>query len=149
MKKLVLFSDAKASKQRFGICDKNGNPVWHGRFFENERDFNGEQSSGELAAAKKAVWLASKVKEAIGEDDLFLELRVDAEWLTWANEVGHKDDQGQGGKARVLGSQAKKFGIKLEVVHISGKENPADEFTTCTGYKKWSDNNLVDLVDEA
>ena len=149
MKKLILFSDAKASKERFAICDKNGNPIWHGRFFENERDFNGEQSSGELAAAKKAVWLASKVKEAIGEEDLFLELRVDAEWLTWANEVGQEDDQGQGGKARVLGSQAKKFGIELEVVHIPGQENPADQFTTCTGFKKWSDNNLIDLVDNA
>src|SRR5215472_2077692 len=63
---LTLYSDAKAKNDRFAICDKRGNPVWHGRFFATDHDYNGEQSSSEIAAAKKAVWLASKVKETLG-----------------------------------------------------------------------------------
>ena len=63
---LTLYCDAKAKNDRFAICDKRGNPVWHGRFFATDHNYNGEQSSGEIAAAKKAVWLASKVKETLG-----------------------------------------------------------------------------------
>jgi len=55
---LTLYCDAKANNDRFAICDKRGNPVWHGRFFATDHDYNGEQSAGEIAAAKKAVWLA-------------------------------------------------------------------------------------------
>jgi len=144
---LTLFSDAKAKNDRFGICDKSGNPVWYGKFFDNDRDYNGEQSSGEMAAAKKAVWLASKVKEAIGAPALALTLKVDAEWLCWANAVrmGAKSDVG--GKARPLGEMAQKLGVVLTVEHIPGTENPADKYTVCTGFLKYSETDIKTLVD--
>lgn len=122
---LTLFSDAKART---------------GRFFENDRDYDGEQSSGEMAAAKKAVWLASKVKEALGVEAIALTLKVDAEWLTWAN--GDR----QGGRARKLGEAARRLNVALTVEHIPGSENPADQYTVCSGLKKWSDNDLKALV---
>lgn len=124
---ITLFSDAKASKFRFGICDQDGQPVWHGRDF----DEIGEQSAAELAAAKKAVWLAGRVRERRGLDSLKLNLRVDAEWLTHANrETG-------GGQAAQLWSAATKAGVVLSVQWIPGVQNPADEYTICTGYQKW------------
>ena len=84
---LTLYCDANAKNDRFAICDKRGNPVWHGRFFATDHDYNGEQSSSEIAAAKKAVWLASKVKETVGLSAIRLALKVDAEWLCYANAV--------------------------------------------------------------
>lgn len=131
--RITLFSDAKASHERFAICNANGDPVWHGRFFDDDRDFDGEQSSGELAAAKKAVWLASKVAERHGTTVL-LDLRVDAEWLTWANAT-----DGRGGKAQELARAAARLGVALEVHHIPGALNPADRWTVAKGFKKWQD----------
>ena len=139
---VTLISDAKARTQRFGITDAAGNPVWFGRFFDDDRDFNGEQSSGEMAAAKKAVWLARQIGNAVGAQAVKLTLKVDAEWLTWANGTDAK----VGGKARALREQAERCNICLEVVHIAGASNPADALTVCSGYKKWQDNDLAALA---
>ena len=126
---ITLFSDAKAKNLRFGICNQNGEPVWHGRDFD-ELD---EQSAAEMSAAKKAVWLASKIREANGFERLKLVLMVDAQWLVYAN-----GDTG-GGKAAALRSAAAKAGLVLDVRWISGKDNPADAYTVCTGFMKWQD----------
>lgn len=126
---ITLFSDAKASRLRFGICDQDGAPVWHGRDFDEEF----EQSAAEMAAAKKAVWLAGKVREREGLDILKLNLMVDAQWLVYANrEFG-------GGKAAALRAAAMKAGLVLNVEWLPGTENPADEWTVATGFLKWSD----------
>src|SRR5690606_10267266 len=121
---LTLYTDAKARTDRFAVCDAGGEPVWYGKFFDGDRDYNGEQSSGEMAAAKKAVWLASKVAEAVG-GVVKLTLKVDAEWLTWAN----CSDPKRGGKAKDLRHAAERLGVVLEVEHISGTSNPADKWT--------------------
>lgn len=128
----TLYVDAKASAGKFGITDENGEILWYGRFFDD--DNAGEQSRAELAAAKKAVWLASKIKESVGANSIELILYVDAQWLTY------QDHSGQKGYA--LTQLAKKYDIDLHVQWISGKDNPADEWTTASGYKKWSDNDL-------
>lgn len=135
---VTLYTDAKASAQRFAICDRDGEVVWYGRFFDNDSDFNGEQSSGELAAAKKAVWLCSKIKEAIGVTAIRLNLIVDAQWLTY------QDHSGQKGYALTIA--ARKFNIQLNVEWTKGTNNPADKWTVSDGYKKWSDNNLASLT---
>ena len=134
---LTLYCDAKASAGRYGICDKDGNVVWHGRFFEE--DDAGEQSRAELSAAKKAVWFASKVKESLEQNALMLNLFVDAEWLTYQDHGGQK--------GYVLTQIARKYNIKLNVSWIPGVENPADEWTTASGFKKWSDNDLTKLAE--
>lgn len=139
---LTLISDAKARTKRFAICDGEGRPVYYRRFLDCE--FNGEQSSSEMAAAQKAVWLAAKVKNIIGADVIQLTLKVDAQWLTWANEVaiGGK----RGGKARALGHFAQKMNVVLCVEHIRGTTNPADQYTVASGSKKWQDNDWNALV---
>lgn len=126
---ITLFSDAKASKLRFGVCDQAGEPVWHGRDF----DENDEQSAAEMAAAKKAVWLAGKVRERAGLPVLKLNLMVDAQWLVYANA------ESGGGKAAELRAAANRAGIVLDVQWIPGTENPADEWTVSGGFLKWND----------
>jgi hypothetical protein len=139
---LTLISDAKARTKRFAICSGDGKPVWYGRFLDCE--FNGEQSSSEMAVAKKAVWLASKIKLMIGSPVIRLTLKVDAQWLTWANEVANGGRRG--GKARALGEYAQKMNVILNVVHIRGTSNPADQYTVGSGLKKWQGNNWNALV---
>ncbi|MFZ4538484.1 hypothetical protein [Propionivibrio sp.] len=140
---ITLFSDAKARLDRFAVCSQDGSPVWFGKFFNDDRDYNGEQSSGEMAAAKKAVWLASKVAESVG-GIVELTLKVDAEWLVWANSVREGHDSG--GKARALGETAQRLGILLNVEHIPGAENPADKYTVESGYKRWQDADFTSLL---
>ena len=132
---LTLFVDAKASANGFGICDRNGDVLWYGKFFHDE-DAE-EQSKAELCAAKKAVWLAGKVKEAVGNKPIHLQLMVDAQWLTYQDHGGQK--------GYVLTQLARKYGLKLEVEWIPGKENPADFYTTKSRYKSWEDNDLTKL----
>jgi hypothetical protein len=142
---LTLYSDAMAKNDRFAICDKRGNPVWHGRFFATDHDYNGEQSSGEIAVAKKAVWLASKVKETLGLSAIKLALKVDAEWLCYANAV--RQGKEGGGRARALGDLAVRSGVVLTVEHVAGGKNPADKYTISAGFKKWQDTDLTTLID--
>lgn len=131
--KIVLFSDAKASHDRFGICDDNGAVLWYGRFFADDRDgYNGEQSSGELSAALKAIWLARQIANAAGARAAKLTLIVDANWLCTLS-----------GKAQALAIAARKANLDLAMEWIRGTENPADEWTTVGGFKKWSDNDLA------
>ncbi|WP_421977151.1 ArdC family protein [Roseivirga seohaensis] len=132
---VTFYSDAKASAGRYGITDEDGEPLWHGRFFGDEGN---EQSDAELDAAKKAIWLANKVKETIGADAIRLNLYIDAQWLTY------QDHPKQKGFA--LKRLADKYRIDLNTEWIPGKQNPADKWTVATGYKKWSDNNLRDLA---
>ena len=139
--RLLLYSDAKASMDRFGICGPDREPVWYGKFFDNDKDYNGEQSSGELAAAKKSVWLAAKVAERLG-GVIELELRVDAKWLCWANNL----EDNRGGKAHLLAQAAQLHGVALDVTHISGRENPADKWTVARGYLPWQDT--IDRLSE-
>ena len=131
---ITLYTDAKAKTDRFAICNAEGEAVWYGKFFADDRDYNGEQSTGEMAAAKKAVWLAKKVADETGAKAR-LTLKTDAEWLTWANycDPGSK----QGGKARELAKAAAYYGVELEVEHVKGAANPADVWTTASGFKKY------------
>lgn len=135
----TLFVDAKARCQRFAICDAAGKVVWYGIFFEDDQSFSygdrNEQSACECAAARKAIWLASKIKESVGAPALRLTLKVDAQWLCTG-----------GGKATVLQSDARRFNIELNLEWISGSENPADSWTTASGFKKWNDRPLAELA---
>jgi hypothetical protein len=130
---VTLFTDAKARCERFAVCDREGQVVWFGRFFDGE---GSEQSAAELEAAKKAVWLAGKVREALGVPELRLNLMVDAEWLTWANARAEGDFK-TGGKAKVLAQLAERAGLQLHVEWVRGTSNPADRWTTSSGYQKW------------
>lgn len=134
---VIMFTDAKAATQKFAVCDENGEVLWYGKFFNGEGD---EQSDAELDAAKKAVWLAGKIKEEMKFPALRLILNVDASWLCYQDHAGQK-----GFALTIL---ARKNNIQLFMNHIPGAINPADKFTVLTGYKKWQDNDLKSLVRE-
>ena len=143
-KYITLISDGAAKHDRFGICDKEGNPLWYGQFFDSA-GYNGEQSSSELAAAKKCIWLAGKIREENELDEIGLILKVDAKWLLWANEpMANK----KGGKAKALRWMAEKNNVILSIIHISSAANPADYYTRNKGFKKWSDNDFSKIIEE-
>lgn len=127
-----LYVDAKARCQRFAICNNFGQPTWYGIFFEDDQSFSygdrNEQSACECAAARKAIWLASKIKEASGAKAIRLNLNVDAQWLC-----------SLAGKASILASDARRFNVDLVMNWIPGTSNPADKWTTANGFKRWNE----------
>lgn len=130
---VTLYSDAKAKTSRFAITNSNGRGIWYGRFFDDDKDFTGEQSTGEKSAARKAIYLASRISKACGDEGIRLYLYVDAEWLTTLS-----------GKASVLAADARRLNIDLQMRWVPGRDNPADELTVSGGYK--SLRNLDDAV---
>lgn len=133
---ITLYCDAKQSTNRYGITDRNGLPVWHGQFFTDAAPEH--QADAELEAAKKAVWLAGKVKEELGLKAIELNLYVDAEYLCYQDHYKQK--------GYVLTIQAKKTNVKLNVRHVAGTDNPADKWTVERGFKKWNETDLRSLV---
>lgn len=135
----LLYVDAKARCQRFAICGPDKKVLWYGIFFEDDQSFSygdrNEQSACECAAARKAIWFASKIKEAVGATALRLNLKVDAQWLCTL-----------AGKASILSSDARRFNIDLNLEWIAGTTNPADAWTTASGFKKWSDCDVASLA---
>lgn len=140
---ITLYANARATTSRFAICDKNHDPIWYGTFYGKDREYNGSQASGDLAAAKKAIWLASKVKEKLGLPAIRCTLRVQAEWLTRANTVQYGENGG--GQARSLGRLADRSAVFLTVEHMA--DNPAEKYTTVPGFLKWQDTDLSSLLD--
>jgi len=134
-----LFVDAKARCQRFAICGPDQSVAWFGIFFEDDQSFSygnrNEQSACECAGARKAIWFASKIKEAIGATAIRLTLNVDASWLCTL-----------AGKAAILATDARRFNIELNMNWIPGTSNPADEFTTASSFKRWNDNDLTSFA---
>lgn len=79
--------------------------------------------------------VASKVAEALGAKAIHLNLKVDAQWLCTLS-----------GKAKIIAEDARRLNVELDIEWIPGTTNPADQWTTANGFKKWSDNNLAALA---
>jgi len=130
---LTLYTDA--SLGGFAVTDENGEPLWYGRFFDGEGE---RQSDAELGSAKKAVWLAGKVREVLGAPVLALTLRTDCTWLTYQDSPKRK--------GFVLTKLAKRYGILLSVQWVVGRKNLADHYSRTRGFKKWQANDLTALA---
>lgn len=131
---VTFYSDAKARCERFAICGGDKSVVWYGRFFEGE---GSEQSAAELETAKKAIWLARKIKEIRNLPAIRLNLFVDAQWLCTLS-----------GKASILATMANTGSVELNIQWIRGTTNPADKWTTASGYQKWSEIDVASLAVE-
>lgn len=137
---ITLYVDAKARCDHFGICGEDRKMVMHGRLFEDAKiacypGYHGEQSNAEVCAALVAIDLAAHVKTHVGAAAVRLNLFVDAQWLCTL-----------AGKAMPLASAARRHKIDLNVEWISGRDNPADAWTTASGYVALRDVNMVALA---
>lgn len=128
---LVLYVDCHAKHNSFCICDKNGKPVNAGFFQATDEYYTGEQWTGQLSVALRAIDIALAVRKEVLSKKIILTIYTDAEWLKWANDMS----SGQGGKAKILGRHAWEHSVKLDVKHHYSDNNPA---------RKYSSGNLVE-----
>ena len=148
---ITLYCDAKGSNHRFAITDEEGEVLYGGPFFENEKM---GQAMAEMKAAKKTVWFARQVADFNSLEKVRLDLFVDAEWLCYANGTNYA--WSSGGKAKELGKYARYMGVALKVKHVPGKDNLANAFTEDKGYVRWGEkihevvvNHLTEAKEEA
>ena len=133
--KVKLHVAASATDNRFAIANEQGEEVWRGLFFEKEKDEG--QSTCEINAAKKAIFLAGKISEETGQK-IHLELLTGHEPLEWAN-TGREDGGKSGGRANELNRAALKAGISLHVNFDAERENLAKAQVALGGHLGWKD----------
>ena len=124
--RLVLNTAGDAEVGTYAVC-AGESVLWYGDFFEDDKDYEeGDQTSADVSAMKKAVWLATKIKEAAEAETLMLELHV----------VNHE--------VPVPTSACVKAGLGLDFQIIDGV--PANEWCRENGYKSWRQVSLPELV---
>ncbi len=99
--------------------------VWYGTFHEDDFDFVGDLRSALRSVAKKAVWIAGKVREDMKAPAIRLTLHMD-------------DAPGDLGKEMLRNNVA----VHLEFDGSGG----ASEVSTLPGYKSWREIPLDSLV---
>jgi len=127
---VTLCVSADATTQKFAIATLDGKPVWYGKFFDNDVDFNGNQISADFSVAKKAIWLASKITESVGGVSIHLTLRV--------SQFAQHDVT----ELTQIGIQ-RRVAVTLDIQD----ENPSVKFVRFSGFKKWADNDLSALIE--
>lgn len=122
--------DEASGDGSFAIVGEEGEAVWYGKFFDDDRVRQaGDLFSAEQSAAGKAVFLAEKAKEASGVDALALEI------ITTCPELN----------ATALGITAAAKNIAVEIT-VDDSDNRAVEMAEMPGFRKWQDADLSDLV---
>lgn len=110
----------------FAVTDHAGDDAWYGDFFD--RDGVADQTSADIAAANKAIYLAGKAREYAGLDVVGLR-------LTLSNHHVDLD--------ALLGS-AIKHRVHV-VIDLTDGHNPALDQCREPGYRSWQEIALSDL----
>ena len=118
----------------YAVCDDEGTVVWYGTFHERDRLYcKGNQASADTSAASKAIFIASKARQAANLEHAQLNLtltnpHVDTDYLVRDATT-----------SRLL-------------LHIEINDDPADPPAATAwcenpGFQHWSQTDLAALVD--
>lgn len=130
---IELFSAAidDGKSASFAVVDGEGQAVWYGRFFDDDRIWTkGDGASAEQSAADKAIWIAGKAV-ALTESEVGA-LRL---------SVTHPDlDVDELERAGVRNN------VAVEVVF--DEDNAAVDMAATPGFMKWQEYDLSQLLEE-
>lgn len=126
---VILFAAGDAEVNSFAVCSEHGDDPWYGEFFDNDKA--DDQDSADLAAARKAIYLAGQARQQEELELIGLRLVVSNHRIT--TEVLQRDIL----KHRVF--------VTVEVVD-DGEDNPALEVCRMPGFRTWREVSLTDLL---
>ncbi|MFF2088598.1 hypothetical protein ACFVVM_32845 [Nocardia sp. NPDC058176] len=126
---ITLWSAGDAEVDSYAICAENGDVAWYNTFYDDDKV--DDQTSADIAAAQKAIWLAGKVREEVGADAARLALTVSN------HEVQAADPK--------LATAAVKAHLVVEI-EISDDVNPALEWCQTPGFQRWQEFRLTDAI---
>lgn len=131
IKNITLYCKVEPSLNCFVICNQDGKVVWSESFSASPI----EPSACDIEAAKKAVYLAKKIREKHNLSSIYLTLIVGSNWLSLSDNKDYYDEL-----AWKLLHLAEKYNVVLSVEHIPRKESPVDEYTVDRVYVDYKDN---------
>lgn len=126
---VLLHAAGDSEVNSFAVCSEHGEDPWYGEFFDNDRV--DDQDSADLAAARKAVYLAGQAREDKGLDLIGLRLVVSNHRVT----------------TQALQRDILRYNVfvTIEVVD-NGDDNPALEVCRMPGFRTWREVSLTDLL---
>ncbi len=127
---ITLAVAADAAAGQFAVCGAAGQPVWYGRFRDDEQ-FD-HQSHAEHAAARKAIWLAGQARMDSERPAATLHLTMSRP------DVNPGDLESAAASARLL----------LDV-RIADLDNPASEWCAADGWLHYRSTPMASLLDTA
>lgn len=126
----AALEDQDSGQASYAVTDAMGAALWYGAFFDDDRTrVPGDLISAEQSAAEKAVFLATKIKEAADVDQLHLHISTTCPELdTRALEVrGARDD------------------IAVTIT-VDDEDTRALDIAELPGFQRWKDNDLAGLI---
>ena len=126
---VTLYAAGDSEVDSFAVCNEDGEDPWYGTFHDNDRVT--DQDGADLAAARKAIYLAGKARDQEDLEVIRLRLVVSNHRVT--AEAVQRD------------SLRHKVFVTIEVVDI-GEDNPALEVCRLPGFRTWREVSLTDLV---
>lgn len=150
---LFLYSAASVDPNHFAICSHKGPSVWYARMARQYGDHHGNQDEADLIAAKKTVWLATQVEDAIGAPVALVSISS-AEWIIPGKYFfGPPDDLEMGLAPFLLNRHlcdihhhARRLAVFLHMEYVPERENPAIPYTLIRGSEDWRDADLRALA---
>ena len=125
--RIILTAAGDAEVNSYAVC-YGGKVAWYGEFFPDDKGYSqGDQTSADTEAMKKAVWLAAKAKEELGLDTLMLELHI----------LNHE--------VPTPTRACAKAGLGLDF-HIDDTAEIALEWARENGFQSWREVALKDLL---
>lgn len=128
---VTLYTHGDAEVSAYAVCGEQGENAWYGEFHAEDREFRGDQTSADISAAAKAVFLAGQVRSELELPAIRLRL------CTPNHEVDQEQLAAAATRARVA--------VTIEVV----EDNPAVEVVRLPGWQSWREIRLRDLITES
>lgn len=113
----------------YAICTADGDTVWRGDFYDDDRHFDGTETSAHVSAAHKAVWLAGKARAEKDLEALRLIVTVSDHHVSAAE----------------LAAEGARYRVVVELV-VCDTATAADESVDEPGFVSWRGTNLAGLI---
>lgn len=127
---ISIIGDAKASTNRFGLTDTNGNPIYYGNFLEKSvYDKNDSARHQHIAEVRAFVYAIRLIRDycyykKIKFNDIKFVYYTDSQVLVNTFTKGDETI-----KSFMIKNILKEIPIQCQIRWIRGVDNPADEYT--------------------
>ena len=128
---IVLYAAGDGEVASFAVCSADGEDPWYGDFHDNDNVADDDQDAADVAAARKAVYLAGQARELAQHELIGLRLVVSNHRVTL--ESVQRD------------CLRHDVFVTIDVVDDAA-DNPALEVCRLPGFRGWREVSLNDLL---
>ncbi|GAB93459.1 hypothetical protein [Gordonia rhizosphera] len=131
---IVLYAAGDGEVASFAVCSADGEDPWYGDFHDNDNVAADDQDAADIAAARKAIYLAGQARTLAQLDVIGLRLVVSNHRVT--TDTVQRD------------CLRHDVFVSIDVVD-DDEDNPALQVCRLPGFRGWRDVSLTDLLTAA